>query len=71
LSRVHFVHSLPLLLANPFVVLAHLTCASLKLDRFDVAQRDIPRILEALLAFLGAVDAFGVCSRSASVDLLE
>ncbi|KAF7324567.1 hypothetical protein MKEN_00498000 [Mycena kentingensis (nom. inval.)] len=38
-------------------VLTHFTCASLKVDRFGVAQRDIPRILEALLAFLGAVES--------------
>ncbi|KAF7369361.1 hypothetical protein MVEN_00264700 [Mycena venus] len=37
-------------------VLTHLTCASLTEDRFGVVQRDIPRILEALLAFLAAVE---------------
>ncbi|KAJ6586711.1 hypothetical protein B0H10DRAFT_2094657, partial [Mycena sp. CBHHK59/15] len=37
-------------------VLTHLTCASLAEDRFGVVQRDIPRVLEALLAFLGAVE---------------
>jgi nucleoporin NDC1 len=37
-------------------VLTHLTCASLTEDRFGVVQRDIPRVLEALLAFLGAVE---------------
>ncbi|KAJ7054224.1 hypothetical protein C8F01DRAFT_1164428 [Mycena amicta] len=37
-------------------VLTHFTSASLTVDRFGVAQRDIPRILEALLAFLGAIE---------------
>ncbi|KAJ6564437.1 nucleoporin protein Ndc1-Nup-domain-containing protein [Mycena capillaripes] len=37
-------------------VLTHLTCASLTEDRFGVVQRDIPRVLEALTAFLGAVE---------------
>ncbi|KAJ7182968.1 nucleoporin protein Ndc1-Nup-domain-containing protein [Mycena crocata] len=37
-------------------VLSHLTCASLTEDRFGVVQRDIPRVLEALCAFLGAVE---------------
>ncbi|KAF7303892.1 hypothetical protein MIND_00619300 [Mycena indigotica] len=38
-------------------VLTHLTSVSLTADRFGVAQRDIPRILEALLAFLTAVES--------------
>ncbi|KAJ7131384.1 nucleoporin protein Ndc1-Nup-domain-containing protein [Mycena epipterygia] len=37
-------------------VLTHLTAASLAEDRFGVVQHDIPRILEALLAFLGEVE---------------
>ncbi|KAJ7646827.1 nucleoporin protein Ndc1-Nup-domain-containing protein [Roridomyces roridus] len=37
-------------------VLSHLTCASLAEDRFGVVQRDIPRVIEALLEFLGAVE---------------
>ncbi|KAJ7256149.1 hypothetical protein B0H12DRAFT_1323042 [Mycena haematopus] len=37
-------------------VLTHLTCASLAEDRFGVVQRDIPRVMEALVAFLGAVE---------------
>ncbi|KAJ7437446.1 hypothetical protein B0H11DRAFT_2107189 [Mycena galericulata] len=37
-------------------VLTHLICASLTEDRFGVVQRDIPRVLEALLEFLGAVE---------------
>jgi len=39
-------------------VLTHLTCASLTEDRFGVVQRDIPRILEALLSFLSAVEEY-------------
>ena len=31
-------------------------CASLSEDRYGSVQRDIPRILEALLTFLGAVE---------------
>ncbi|KAJ7768693.1 hypothetical protein DFH07DRAFT_1008013 [Mycena maculata] len=37
-------------------VLTHLTCASLTEDRFGAVQRDIPRVIEALVAFLGAVE---------------
>jgi len=39
-------------------VLTHLTCASLTEDRFGVVQRDIPRILEALLSFLSAIEEY-------------
>jgi nucleoporin NDC1 len=42
----------------PPTVLTHLTCASLTEDRYGVVQRDIPRILEALLSFLTAVEAY-------------
>ncbi|KAJ6482732.1 hypothetical protein C8R45DRAFT_1215438 [Mycena sanguinolenta] len=42
--------------ADPLIVLTHLTCASLTEDRFGVVQRNIPRILEALIAFLAAVE---------------
>ncbi|KAJ7488930.1 hypothetical protein FB451DRAFT_1361983 [Mycena latifolia] len=38
-------------------VLTHLTCASLAEDRLGVVQRDIPRVVEALVEFLGAVEA--------------
>lgn len=31
-------------------------CASLTEDRYGIVQRDIPRILEALLAFLTALE---------------
>ncbi|THH32208.1 hypothetical protein EUX98_g1993 [Antrodiella citrinella] len=34
------------------------TCASLAEDRFGVVQRDIPRILEALVSFLVAIEAY-------------
>ncbi|KAI0254464.1 nucleoporin protein Ndc1-Nup [Lactifluus subvellereus] len=37
-------------------VLSRLVCASLTEDRYGVVQRDIPRILEALLAFLTALE---------------
>jgi nucleoporin NDC1 len=39
-------------------VLTHLTCASLTEDRYGVVQRDIPRILEALLSFLSAIEDY-------------
>jgi hypothetical protein len=37
-------------------VLSRLVCASLTEDRYGVVQRDIPRILEVLLAFLTALE---------------
>jgi hypothetical protein len=37
-------------------VLSRLVCASLTEDRYGVGQRDIPRILEALLVFLTALE---------------
>jgi nucleoporin NDC1 len=37
-------------------VLSRLVCASLTEDRYGVVQRDIPRILESLLAFLTALE---------------
>ncbi|TFK47409.1 hypothetical protein OE88DRAFT_1686372 [Heliocybe sulcata] len=39
-------------------VLAHLTCVSLEEDRYGVVQRDIPRILEAFMAFYAAVEEY-------------
>ncbi|KAF9261663.1 hypothetical protein L218DRAFT_905074 [Marasmius fiardii PR-910] len=39
-------------------VLSHLVCASLKEDRYGVVQRDTPKILEALLSFLSAVEEY-------------
>ncbi|GJE99489.1 nucleoporin protein Ndc1-Nup [Phanerochaete sordida] len=38
--------------------LCSLVCASLAEDRYGVVQRDIPRILEALLSFLAAVEEY-------------
>lgn len=38
--------------------LAHLVCRSLAEDKFGVVQRDIPKILEAMLSFLGAIEAY-------------
>ena len=37
-------------------MLSRLVCASLAEDRYGVVQRDIPRILEALLVFLTALE---------------
>jgi nucleoporin NDC1 len=37
-------------------VLSRLVCASLTEDRYGVVQRDIPRILEAVLVFLTALE---------------
>ena len=39
-------------------VLCRLACASLTEDRYGVVQRDIPKIVEALLAFLTALEDF-------------
>ena len=39
-------------------VLCRLACASLTEDRYGVVQRDIPRIVEALLSFLAALEEF-------------
>lgn len=41
-----------------FTVISRLTCASLTEDRYGVVQRDIPRILEAFLSFLSAVEEY-------------
>ncbi|KAF8837216.1 hypothetical protein BDN67DRAFT_224805 [Paxillus ammoniavirescens] len=41
-------------------VLAGLVCASLAEDRYGVVQRDIPRIIEALLSFLAALEEYQV-----------
>lgn len=38
--------------------LSHLVAASLKDDTLGTVQRDIPRILEALLSFLAEAEAF-------------
>jgi nucleoporin NDC1 len=39
-------------------VLTHLACASLTEDRYGVVQRDLPKILEAFLTFLGALEDY-------------
>ncbi|KAL0579252.1 hypothetical protein V5O48_002756 [Marasmius crinis-equi] len=39
-------------------VLSHLVCASLKEDRYGVVQRDTPKILEAMLSFLTAIEEY-------------
>ncbi|KAF9788124.1 nucleoporin protein Ndc1-Nup [Thelephora terrestris] len=39
-------------------VLSYLACASLKEDRYGVVQRDLPKILEAFLSFLGALEDY-------------
>ncbi len=39
-------------------VLCRLACASLTEDAYGVVQRDIPRIVEALLAFLTALEDY-------------
>ena len=45
---------------NAIPVLAGLVCASLTEDRYGVVQRDIPRILEAFLSFLTALEEYQV-----------
>lgn len=39
-------------------MLTYLACASLKEDRYGVVQRDLPKILEAFLSFLGALEEY-------------
>lgn len=39
-------------------MLSHLTCASLTDDSYGVVQRDIPKILEAMLSFLSAIEEY-------------
>ena len=41
---------------NGYTVLSRLVCASLNEDKYGVVQRDIPKIIEALLSFLTAVE---------------
>ncbi|KAF9441903.1 hypothetical protein P691DRAFT_765765 [Macrolepiota fuliginosa MF-IS2] len=41
-------------------VISRLTCASLTEDRYGVVQRDIPRILEAFLSFLSAIEEYQI-----------
>ncbi|KAG1726683.1 nucleoporin protein Ndc1-Nup [Suillus lakei] len=40
--------------------LSHFVCASLSEDRYGVVQRDIPRILEAFLSFLSAIEEYQI-----------
>ncbi|KAK0443401.1 nucleoporin protein Ndc1-Nup [Desarmillaria tabescens] len=41
-------------------VLSRLTCSSLTEDRYGVVQRDIPKILEAMLSFLSAIEDYQI-----------
>ena len=43
---------------NLLAVLTKLVCASLTEDRYGNVQRDIPKILEALLSFLTAIEDY-------------
>lgn len=38
--------------------MSHLACASLKEDRYGVVQRDLPKIIEAFLSFLGVLEDY-------------
>jgi nucleoporin NDC1 len=40
------------------IVLTHLIAASLTEDKYGVVQRDIPRVLEALVVFLEGVEGY-------------
>jgi len=53
-----FVHIMWLLTST--TALSQLVCASLSEDRYGVVQRDIPRILEAFLSFLSAIEEYQV-----------
>ena len=46
------------LLTGLKIALCSFVCASLSEDRYGVVQRDIPRILEALLSFLTAIEDY-------------
>ncbi|KAJ4482155.1 nucleoporin protein Ndc1-Nup [Lentinula aciculospora] len=41
-------------------VLSHLVCASLSEDRYGVVQRDTPKIIEAMLSFLSAIEEYQI-----------
>jgi len=41
-----------------FLVLSHLVCASLTEDKYGVVQRDMPKIIEAMLSLLSAVEDY-------------
>lgn len=47
----------PILIARN-AVLSYLTCASLTEDRYGVVQKDIPKILEAMVLLLSAVEEY-------------
>ncbi|KAJ7751562.1 hypothetical protein DFH07DRAFT_1032527 [Mycena maculata] len=57
-SKPHSPLLLPTSTASPLIhrLLTHLTCVSLAEDRFGTVQHDIPHVIEALVAFLGAVE---------------
>ncbi|CAK5284258.1 unnamed protein product [Mycena citricolor] len=50
--------------AEAIILLTDLTCASLTEDRFGTVQRDIPKILEAFVLFLGEIDAVKAAMRA-------
>lgn len=39
-------------------MLSYLVCASLTEDRYGIVQRDIPKILEAMVSFLTAIEEY-------------
>lgn len=41
-----------------FLALSHLVCYSLTEDKYGIVQRDIPRILEAMISFLTALEQY-------------
>lgn len=47
-------------LLNLATALSHFVCASLSEDRYGVVQRDIPRIIEAFLSFLSAIEEYQI-----------
>ena len=51
-------HFLVAALMEAPLALSLFVCASLSEDRYGVVQRDIPRILEALLSFLSALEDY-------------
>lgn len=47
-------------LLNSATALSHFVCTSLSEDRYGVVQRDIPRIIEAFLSFLSAIEEYQI-----------
>jgi nucleoporin NDC1 len=43
---------------NICTVLSLMVCASLSEDKFGIVQRDIPRILEAMISFRSAIEEY-------------